>query len=133
MATRTGPWSWLSNPDNQKTLAFIGGGIAAVAAAGWQLYVHFADTRAPAQPAPTAATPGGVTVGGNVSGSPIIAGGNVTIGGQPVDPEQARKLIESQGKAVDAITSRMTGISNAIETGDASKLSNPPAPASKGP
>ena len=35
MATRTGPWFWLSNPDNQKTLAFIGGGIAAVAAAGW--------------------------------------------------------------------------------------------------
>ena len=100
MATRTGPWFWLSNPDNQKTLAFIGGG---------------------------------VTVGGNVSGSPIIAGGNVTIGGQPVDPEQAKKLIESQGKAVDAITSRMTDISNAIETGDASKLSNPPAPASKGP
>ena len=35
---------------------------------------------------------GGITVGGSVSGSPIIAGGNVTIGTTPVDPEQAKKF-----------------------------------------
>jgi len=136
MDNRTGIWSWLSNPEHQKTLAFIGGGIVAVAAAGWQIYLHFADTRAPVQPASTIATPagvtpGGVTVGGNVSGSPIIAGGNVTIGTTPVDPAEAKKLMESQAKAVDSITSRMNDISRAIETGDTSKLTSTQPPDAK--
>jgi hypothetical protein len=128
MATQNGPWAWLSNPRNQKVLAFIGGGITAVAAAGWQIYLHFADTNVSARPVAAPITPGTVTIGGNVSGSPIIAGGNVTIGSPPLDPEQAKKLIGGEAKMVDAVTSRMTDISKAIETGDASKLSNAPAP-----
>ncbi len=28
-------WEWLSDPQVQKTLGFVGGGIAAVIAAGW--------------------------------------------------------------------------------------------------
>lgn len=131
MATNTGPWSWLSNPKNQKVLTLIAGAITAVAAAGWQLYLHFADTGATAKPAAVSVTPSGVTVGGNVSGSPIIAGGNVTIGAPPLDPEQAKKLIGGEGKMVDSVTSRMSDISRAIETGDTSKLSNAPAPAAK--
>jgi hypothetical protein len=35
-------WSWLGDPENRSRLAFIGTGMAAVAVAVWQLYLHFA-------------------------------------------------------------------------------------------
>ena len=31
-------WQWLSDPDNQKTRAFLGGGVAAQAGAAWTLF-----------------------------------------------------------------------------------------------
>jgi len=34
-------WRWISDPNRQRTLGFIGAFIAAFAAGGWQLYVHF--------------------------------------------------------------------------------------------
>ena len=51
----------MSDPDHQRTLGFIGAGIAAVAIAGWTVYVHFS-------------APGG---------TPIVATGPVTIGIPP--------------------------------------------------
>jgi hypothetical protein len=33
-----GLWVWLSNPDNQQTVAWIGGGMAAVAAGAWTVF-----------------------------------------------------------------------------------------------
>jgi hypothetical protein len=34
-------WLWLSDPANQKTLAFIGGGISVVVAAAWAVFKTF--------------------------------------------------------------------------------------------
>ena len=34
-------WAWVSDPNHQRTLGFIGAGITAVAIAGWTVYVHF--------------------------------------------------------------------------------------------
>lgn len=34
-------WDWLSVDKNQKTLTFIGGGLAALVVAIWQGYLHF--------------------------------------------------------------------------------------------
>lgn len=34
-------WAWLSDPGNQKTLAFLGGGVAAVVAAAWAVLKFF--------------------------------------------------------------------------------------------
>lgn len=31
-------WLWLWDPDNQKTLAFLGGGVAALAGAAWTVF-----------------------------------------------------------------------------------------------
>jgi predicted negative regulator of RcsB-dependent stress response len=33
-------WNWLSNEKNQKALVIVGGAIAALATAGWQVYQH---------------------------------------------------------------------------------------------
>ena len=35
-------WRFLKSEENRKTLAFVGGGIAAVVIGGWQFYTHFA-------------------------------------------------------------------------------------------
>jgi hypothetical protein len=34
-------WGWLTNPDIQRTLAFIGGGIVVVVGAIWKVYEHY--------------------------------------------------------------------------------------------
>jgi hypothetical protein len=38
-------WSWLSDPNNQKTLAFLGGGIAAFAGAAWTVFTSLRKKR----------------------------------------------------------------------------------------
>lgn len=34
-------WRWLKRPVNQRTLAFVGCGLATVAIASWTVYTHF--------------------------------------------------------------------------------------------
>ncbi len=41
-------WRWISDPNHQRTLGFIGAFIAALAAGGWQPYVHFSADSKPA-------------------------------------------------------------------------------------
>ena len=31
-------WQWLSDPENQKTLAFLGGGVVAIAGGAWTVF-----------------------------------------------------------------------------------------------
>lgn len=46
VAATSSQWRWISDPNHQRTLGFIGAFIAALAAGGWQLYVHFsADSK----------------------------------------------------------------------------------------
>ena len=49
-ASPSGFWAWLKNGDNQRTLSFIGAGVAAVAAATWTLYSHFSPPVIPDKP-----------------------------------------------------------------------------------
>ena len=61
-------WAWLSKRKNRTTLAFIGGGLAVVVAAGWQAYVYFSPQET-VQPTPSqvTATGGGIAAGGDVT------------------------------------------------------------------
>jgi hypothetical protein len=40
-------WAFLLDPENRATLAFLGAGVAAVAAAIWKIYTHFSKKPAP--------------------------------------------------------------------------------------
>jgi hypothetical protein len=71
-------WLFLSDPDNQKTLAWLGGGVAAVVGALWTAFTFLAQREPPpappsreASPSPRAAT----------AGAGIAAAGNVHVGG----------------------------------------------------
>ena len=46
-------WRWLAKAENRSVLGFLGGGLAALVAAGWALfvYLHPKPEPAPAQPA----------------------------------------------------------------------------------
>jgi hypothetical protein len=70
-----GFWSPFDSKEKRARLAFLGGGIAAVAAALWAVFTYLK----PPEPAPKASAPnvaaksGGIAVGGNVTGSTISA------------------------------------------------------------
>ncbi|WP_400765495.1 hypothetical protein [Methylosinus sporium] len=77
-----GLWSYFNSEKNRKRLAFFAVGGAAAIAGLWQVFVHFN----PAQPIQNSAAPppvviapnvsatnGSVAIGGNVSGSSIVA------------------------------------------------------------
>lgn len=41
----SGLWAWLSDSNNQRTVGFVGGGLAAAAGLAWQVYVYLAEHR----------------------------------------------------------------------------------------
>ena len=43
-------WTWITNSDNQRTLAFIGTGLAVVVGALWTAYVRFSTISDPKPP-----------------------------------------------------------------------------------
>ncbi|CAN5849930.1 MAG: hypothetical protein USCGTAYLOR_02636 [Chromatiales bacterium USCg_Taylor] len=65
-------WRWISDPNHQRTLGFIGAFVAALAAGGWQLYVHFSANSKPASPTSVSVGDGGIA--GNVT-TPAEQGG----------------------------------------------------------
>ncbi len=79
-------WAWVSDPNHQRTLGFIGAGITAAAIAGWTVYVHFSDQVTPVAAPGVTASNGGIAAGGDVTakagpgGTAIVATGDVTIG-----------------------------------------------------
>ena len=108
---RRGLWARLSDGRTQRTLAFLGAGVAAVAGATWTAYVHFAEK----QRAPTpdvAATQGGIAAGGNVTatappgGIAVVASGPVTIGITLAEYEERFKRRERELREEAANTSR---------------------------
>ena len=66
-------WQWLKRPSNQKLLAFIGSGIAAVAVGAWTVFV---DQREDGAATPNVQAEHGVAAGGNISGTITIDGGS---------------------------------------------------------
>lgn len=79
-------WEWLSEPANQRTLAFIGGGLVVAVGAVWKGYVYLAKKKEPPPSPQMSASSGGIAVGGNITapaqpgGTAVIATGDVNIG-----------------------------------------------------
>jgi len=94
-------WAWLSKPGTRSVLAFLGAGLAAVVAALWQAYLHFA-------PSPVRAPP--------TSASPALAG---------VDVAGARRLEASDQSALNAEADALDTVTRQIEAAG----SPPPAAA----
>lgn len=62
-------WTFLSDPDNQQTLAWIGGGLAAVAVGIWAVVKVFLARRTTSAPPPSTsikADRGGIAAGRDV-------------------------------------------------------------------
>jgi hypothetical protein len=77
-------WRWLSQSKNQKILALVGAGAAAVLSGVWQVYLHIWGN--PEDTPTVSASNGGIAAGGNIAptastgGIAVVATGNVTIG-----------------------------------------------------
>jgi hypothetical protein len=73
-------WTFLGEDKNRTVLGWIGGGVAAVVGALWAAFVYFTPPSKPAPPpASVEAKPGGIAIGGNVSGSTITTGGAANV------------------------------------------------------
>lgn len=74
-------WAWLGNSKNQKTLAFVGSGLAIVAGACWQIYPHVFGTEEHKHSAAqqVTATQGGIAASGNVNATASSSGGTAII------------------------------------------------------
>ncbi|HEY1880894.1 MAG TPA: hypothetical protein VGG68_13285 [Caulobacteraceae bacterium] len=88
-------WTWLSKSRTRSTLAFLGGGIAAIVAAGWQVYIHFAPAPTQAQTEPQVQAATAPTAGVNVAG--------------------VKRLQTSQKQALDAEADALDNVSQQIE------------------
>lgn len=81
-----GLWGWLSDDKRQRTLAFVGAGLAVVIGGGWQAYLHLTEKPKESPPPSTItasnggiATAGGITATASGSGTAVVATGPVTI------------------------------------------------------
>jgi len=99
-------WRFLKNEENQKTLAFVGGGIAVVVIGGWQFYTHFAPSGSTEQASPTVtAREGGVASGGNTNITQNSPGTLIVGGVHVVPPEDFQRVSEELGVTKAALAS----------------------------
>lgn len=70
-----GVWTWLSSPNRQGTLTFIGTGVAAVVAAIWTGYVYWDEKSS----TPTSSVAASVTSGGAAAGSGNVINIGITL------------------------------------------------------
>jgi hypothetical protein len=80
-------WEWLSDPQVQKTLGFVGGGIAAVVAAWWAV-VKFVLGNSKSSVTVTADR-GGMAAGRDIHGG-MAAGRDINAVPQPSIPKKRR-------------------------------------------
>ena len=98
-------WDWLSEPRTLGVLALLGGGLAAVVGALWQLYLHFW--------APPPSPP--------VRIEPVAAG-------PPMDAKALKDYQTSQSKALQAETNALDDVTRQIEAaGSASGSKSKPS------
>ncbi|MBL8251927.1 MAG: tetratricopeptide repeat protein, partial [Candidatus Competibacter sp.] len=85
-------WTWLEKSRNQKTLAFMGSGLAIVAGAAWQLYPHWLGAdQSKSSGAGTITVNAPVSFSGPVHDSTINQPGG-TINNYGIPPEEFRRL-----------------------------------------
>lgn len=70
-------WNWLSKTNNQKTLAFICGGLVIAIGGAWQAYLHFSEKPKETPTSTISASNGGITADGNVS--PTASPGGIAV------------------------------------------------------
>ena len=81
-----GFWAFLSDPDNQRTLAWLGGGLMVLAGGIWTVVTFFAG-RKPSPAAPSEPDPGKVTAVGGVAAGRDLRARDITIAaGSPSGP-----------------------------------------------
>ncbi|HTJ55049.1 MAG TPA: toll/interleukin-1 receptor domain-containing protein, partial [Nitrosospira sp.] len=92
-----GFWNRISAKANQRTLKFIGSGIAVLVGTAWALFTYFSDkAAAPAPGVAVTATRGGIAAGGDVT---IKAGRDIKIGLSPVEFEEWRRKLKDEASA----------------------------------
>ena len=67
-------WAWVSDPNHQRTLGFIGAGITAVAIAGWTVYVYFSEKVIPVAAPEVSVSNGGIAAGRDLSNTAAAGG-----------------------------------------------------------
>ena len=86
-------WGWLGSSKNQKTLAFVGSGLAIIAGAFWQIYPHFFG----AQESKSSNAHSSITVNAPVN-SPVINQPSAAIEIKyGIPPEEFQRLAEELG------------------------------------
>ena len=84
----------VTSKTNQRTWKFIGGGVTALAAGIWTLYVHFSDKESIPTPGTTViAKQGSIAAGGDVN---VTAGGDINIGLSPAEFEEWRRKLKDE-------------------------------------
>lgn len=91
-------WNWLSKARTRNVLAFLGAGLAAVVAALWQAYLHFA-------PPPTQVQP---------HTEPQLEATPAPLAG--TDVAGTERLQASQKRALDAEAAALDNVTQQIET-----------------
>jgi hypothetical protein len=61
-------WAWFADPGNQKTLGFLGGGVAAFAGAAWAVFKFFLNK--PRRVTTITADRGGMAAGRDINAAP---------------------------------------------------------------
>ena len=100
------PWAWLSDANHQRTVAFIGAGIATIIGGAWTAYLHFAEDRKAEVPT--------IVVGPKPEPTNLRS---------PVSVEQ--KGVEGNGNVVSGVN---TGAISVTAEGDHKKDNEPQAP-----
>ncbi len=99
-------WRFLKSEKNRKALAFVGGGIAAVAIGGWQIYSFFVQPgSSPVSPPVVTADGGGVASGGDIHIKQSSPGTLIAGGVHDVRPEDFQRVSEELGITKAALAS----------------------------
>ena len=86
-------WDLIRDKINQRTLKFIGSGVAVLVGGIWTLYTYFSDKDpAPATGPTITASGGGIAAGGNVQ----VAGRDINIGLSPTEFEEWRHKLKEE-------------------------------------
>lgn len=105
-------WAFLSDPQNQKTLGWLGGGIVVLAGGIWAVIQHVAKPAASARPQPTTSI--------HADRRGVAAGGNVTITSQGLGGWQLLLLVAAllgAGLLALALAGTRIAVENGVSVG----------------
>ncbi|MEC4678458.1 MAG: hypothetical protein VST69_06880, partial [Nitrospirota bacterium] len=114
-------WTFISDPNHQKTLKFVCGGVGILVAGLWTAYLHLSKKPSSISPAPTIAVPNNViSAGGNITakaepgGTAIISTGPVTFG---ISLEQHEARIKHKEEEIRSIHEEREELKKELQNG----------------